>query len=181
MSDIYAGHRKYTVLKFPLFERAQANVMRLSKAWLAVAIGTLGVATPAFCQSAPATELLGSAAIRRSLVGKLISSPGWADSGIQEAFRKDGAWGGVARMRGPVVFSGRWSVEANLLCVVADKGSFAEKWNPGKYCRQVWRDKRTGQLMLNHLTAPHVLQTVSICEFDTLTVLGPPCGKANPK
>lgn len=155
--------------------------MSLSKAWLALTIVALGVATSAFCQSVSEKVLLGSAEIRRIVVGKLISFPPGADSGVQEAFREDGRWGGIARMRGPTNFLGWWSAEANQLCVVADKGSFAEKWNPGKYCRQVWRDKRTGQLMLHHLTVPHELQTVSICEFDTLKVLSPACGKANPK
>jgi len=148
-----------------------------------VMLGIVLFATPAFCQDVPGKELLGSAEIRHSLVGKLISYFPFdlMDADVQEAFRKDGAWGGVVRGRGPIPFSGSWSVEANQLCVVADKGSDAEKWHPGKYCRQVWRNKRTGQLMLAHLTGAHGLQTVSICEFHMLTVLGPPCGKASPK
>ena len=144
--------------------------MSLSKAWLALAIGTLVVATPAFCQSAPATELLGSAEIRHSLIGKLIfySPPGWADAGIHEEFHEDGKWRGIYYSRGPVDFSGRWSVEANQLCVVADRGSIAEKWHAGKYCRQVWKNKHTAQLLLAHLTGVDGLQIVSVRDLTTL-------------
>jgi hypothetical protein len=110
-------------------------------------------------------ETLGSAEIRHSLVGKLIaySPPGWADAGVSEEFHEGGKWRGLYLSRGPVDFSGRWSVEANQLCVVADRGSFAEKWHAGKYCRQVWKNKRTGQLLLTHLTGhPDGLQTLSV-------------------
>jgi hypothetical protein len=138
--------------------------MSLSKTRLALAIATLGVATPAFCQGAPSTVQLGSAEIRHSLLGKLIyySPPGWSDTGVGEEFHEDGKWRGIAYSRGAVDFSGRWSVEANQLCVVADKGSFAEKWHAGKYCRRVWKNKRTGQLMLVHLSGHSGLQTVSV-------------------
>jgi hypothetical protein len=144
--------------------------MGLSKVWLVLAIGSLGVATPAICQSAPATELLGSAEIRHSLVGKLIaySPPGWADAGVSEEFHEDGKWRGIRYSRGPVDFSGRWSVEANQLCVVADKGSSAEKWHAGKYCRQVWKNKRTGRLLLAHLTGADGLQVLSVRGLATL-------------
>jgi hypothetical protein len=136
----------------------------LSKAWLALAIGILGVATPAFCQSAPAKILLGSAEIKQSLTGKLISysPPGWADAGAHEEFHKDGSWGGLRYSRGPDKFSGRWSVEANQLCVVADKGSSVEKQHPGKYCRQVWKNTSTGQLLIAHISGFDELQALSV-------------------
>jgi hypothetical protein len=72
----------------------QGNVVSLLKTLLALAMVTLGVVTSAFCQSAPATELLSSAEIRHSLVGKLIdySPPGSADAGIVEAFHENGKW-----------------------------------------------------------------------------------------
>ncbi len=153
-----------------VFEGAQGNSVSLWKAWLALAIGTLGVATPAFCQNAPATEPLGSAEIRHSLIGKWLyySPPGSADAGVGEEFHEDGKWRGTASSRGPVDFSGRWSVEANQLCVVADRGSVAEKWHAGKYCRQVWKNKHTAQLLLAHLTGNSGLQILTVRDLTTL-------------
>ena len=133
--------------------------MPLLKPWLALAMGILGVATPALCQDAPATQLLGSAEIRQSFTGKYIfySPPGWADAGVHEEFHQDGKWRGIRYSRGPVEFSGRWSVEANKLCVLPDRASPA-----GKHCRQIWKNKHTGQLLLDHLSGLGGLQTVSI-------------------
>ena len=138
--------------------------MNLSRALLALAIGTLGFATPAFCQNAPATKLLSSAEIRHSLIGKSIfySAPGGGEGGVSEEFHEDGKWRGNYLGRGPVDFSGRWSVEVNQLCVVADRGSLAETWHAGKYCRQVWKNEHTAQLIMAHPTGRSGLQIPSV-------------------
>jgi hypothetical protein len=150
-----------------IVEPRTRNVVSLLKTLLPLAIGTLSVATPAFCQSAAATEPLSSAEIRHNLIGKLIdySPPGSADAGMVEAFHEDGKWWGTYLSRGPINFSGRWNIEANQLCVVADRGSWAEKWHAGKYCRQVWENKRIGQLLLDHLTGHDGLQIVRVREL----------------
>jgi len=144
--------------------------MGLSKVWMTLAI--LGIATPAFSQGAPTTLPLSSVEIRHSLIGKLIdySPPGWADADVSEQFHEDGKWQGAALSRGPIPFSGRWSIEADKLCVVSNRGSFAEKWHHGKYCRQVWKNKRTGQLLMAHLTGFKELQILSVRDPKTLKV-----------
>jgi hypothetical protein len=138
---------------------------RFSIGFYALLIGSL-TATGAFGQSTHETKPLSSAEIRHSLIGKQASysPPGWADAGIVEAFHEDGKWLGTYISRGPVSFSGRWSVEDDQICVVADRGSVAQKWHARKYCRQVLENKRTKQLLLDHVNGtPGVgLQILSV-------------------
>ena len=96
---------------------------------------------------------LKSGEISKALVGKEIgyNPPGWADTAIAEEFYPDGKWGGMLAGRGPVHFSGRWSIDGGKMCVMADRGTIAERWHPGRYCRQVWRDRASGKLLMDYL------------------------------
>jgi hypothetical protein len=91
--------------------------------------------------------------ITKALVGKRISynPPGWVDSAISEEFHNDGVWSGKLHGRGPVPFSGRWSISDNQICVAADKGSHAKLWHAERYCRQVWRIHNSSALQILYL------------------------------
>lgn len=91
--------------------------------------------------------------IRSVLVGKRISysPPGWVHVGIFEEFHHDGKWGGQLWGRAPVSFSGQWSIDGDQICVTADKGTVAEFWHSGPFCRTVWKDDENGALRAEYL------------------------------
>lgn len=97
---------------------------------------------------------LRQAEIRKALTGKLVSysPPGWADAGVHEEYHSNGTWRGIRYGRGPIPFSGRWSIRNDQLCVQADKETIAVRFPSGQRCRHVWRDEATGRLWINHLT-----------------------------
>ena len=121
------------------------------KPWYACAMVVLMTGSPASGRS-DAIPLDG-AAIRQAMIGKAVrySPPGSADAGVREEFHADGTWRGVRLGRGPIPFSGRWTIAKGSLCVTADRGSPAERWLTGRYCRTVWRSATTGQLRMDHL------------------------------
>lgn len=94
---------------------------------------------------------LSSVEIRSALAGNLArySPPGWADAGAHEEYH-DGRWSGVRYSRGPIPFSGRWHVDDSRLCVTAERGYVAGRLREGALCRAVWRDGRTGDLLMDH-------------------------------
>lgn len=96
---------------------------------------------------------LSPAEIRETLTGKLVSysPPGLADADVHEEYHRNGLWRGISYGRGPSPFSGRWSVQGNQLCVQADHGVIIRRLEAGKRCRQIWRDKATGRLWMDHL------------------------------
>ena len=124
--------------------------------------GALGLMAIALSALASAPMLAGDkvhpvslspAEIREALTGKLVSySPaGLADAGVHEEYHRNGLWRGKIYGRGPSPFSGQWSIRGNQLCVQADQGAIIRRLAAGKRCRQVWRDKATGRLWINHL------------------------------
>jgi hypothetical protein len=113
------------------------------------------------CVSAPANSgivrqdrLLGVAEIRAALSGKAIACApeGWADAGIHEEFHESGIWKGIYYSRGPVGFSGRWSVVGNQLCVAPNRGTIVARWFEGNRCRSIWRGSKSGALKIEHLS-----------------------------
>jgi len=136
------------------FVPSQEELMKHEKAWSLLAVVSLGLATSSLASKAPeASSPLKSDEIRKVLVGKLITyePPGSADMGIHEEFHPDGIWRGILYGRGPIPFSGKWSIEADQICVAADRRTAAERWHPGKFCRNVWRNRKSGELQLNYL------------------------------
>src|SRR4051812_34013041 len=117
--------------------------MKREKAWSLLAVVSIGLATsPAASKAPEGSSPLKSDEIRKELVGKLITyaPPGSAGMGIHEEFHPDGIWRGTLYGRGPIPFSGKWSIASDQICVVADSGTAAERWHPGKFCRQIWRN-----------------------------------------
>ena len=117
--------------------------------WLILAIACLDIGAAPVSAGAPDGFVpLRSDEIRKALVGKLISysPPGSADMGIHEEFHPGGTWRGILYGRGPIPFSGRWSIDDDQICVESDGGSAAERWHSGRYCRKVWQDRKSGEL-----------------------------------
>ncbi|QCI92189.1 hypothetical protein [Novosphingobium sp. EMRT-2] len=128
--------------------------MRLRQACAILAAAPLSVAmSSAHAQHAEGALPLKSSEIEKALVGKWIryNPPGWADSDIHEEFHPDGKWRGSLSGLGPIYFTGRWSIEDDRVCVVADKGTFAESWHAGLYCRQVLQNRETEDLLIGYL------------------------------
>jgi hypothetical protein len=92
--------------------------------------------------------------IRAALTGRTVSysPPGWADAGASETFYPDGRWAGLRLSRGPLEFAGRWWARAHALCVVATSGLILKGGTGAPYCRAVWRNPRTGDLMMDHVS-----------------------------
>lgn len=111
------------------------------------------VTEPALAQLPAAQQMTEGATVRALLSDKLVgySLPGWADTEIWERFQSDGSWTGTHLGRGPVNFSGRWSIEGNRVCVIADKGTRIAKWFSGSRCRVIWREENTGRLSMEYL------------------------------
>ena len=152
--------------------------MKREKAWSLLAIVSLGLATPSGASKAlEASSPLKSDEIRKVLVGKLITyePPGSADMGIHEEFHPDGIWRGILYGRGPIPLSGKWSIEADQICVAADRGTAAERWHRGKFCRKVWRNRKSGELQLNYL--PDQSPASRKIGLQTITVHVPPRSK----
>ena len=126
----------------------QRTATRMAALLMVVTTAPSGAAEPR-----EASVPLRSAEIRSALEGKLVyhDPPGGTDMDIYEEFHTGGAWGGVLMGRGPVRFSGSWTVRHSRLCVTADRGNFAEHWHIGQYCRTVWRNRRTGVLAMDYL------------------------------
>lgn len=95
---------------------------------------------------------LGSDEISAALLGRLVaySPPGMADAGTHEEFHEDGRWSGIRYSRGPIPFSGRWHVEDGRLCVAAEQGYVAGQLKDGPLCRALWRDPKSGELLMEH-------------------------------
>jgi hypothetical protein len=93
---------------------------------------------------------LDSANIGTSLAGKSVSynPPGWADTGVNEEYREDGVWQGLRLGRGPMPYSGRWRIAGDRLCTTAETGL---RPIGQEICREVWRDPRTGELLMEHI------------------------------
>ncbi|MEG3143345.1 hypothetical protein U1839_01645 [Sphingomonas sp. RT2P30] len=128
-------------------------MMRLA-AWSILVILSLGGAVTSVAARPPEEErALTSREVRTALVGKLImyTPAGTADMGVHEEFHPDGLWRGALYGRGPIPFSGRWSIERDQICVAADGGTPAKRWHPELYCRNVWQNRRTGELRMNYL------------------------------
>lgn len=129
---------------------------------------SIGVAIVAMAQAAPAADhqmtRLNAADIRSALAGHMIryGRPGWADMGVQEAFREDGRWQGVRYSRGPSSFSGLWKIEDDRLCVAAMEGLAGDGWSHGWVCRDVWREEQTGSLLMDHLVMLEGRQMVHV-------------------
>ena len=98
-------------------------------------------------------KLTEGATVRALLSDKLVgySLPGWTDTEIWEGFQANGVWTGTHLSRGPVNFSGRWSIEGNRVCVIADEGTHISKWFSGSRCRVIWREEDTGRLLMEYL------------------------------
>ncbi len=79
--------------------------------------------------------------------------PGTADAGAHEEYHENGSWSGMRYSRGPIPFSGRWHVEDDRLCVTAESGLVAGRLSDGPVCRAVWRDGRSGDLLMEHAMA----------------------------
>ena len=88
------------------------------------------------------------AALRGRLVAYAPSNS--ADAGAHEEFHADGRWRGVRYSRGPIPFSGRWQIGEDRLCVAAESGYLAGPLRRGPRCREVWRDGRSGELLMEH-------------------------------
>ena len=88
--------------------------------------------------------------IRSALLGRRISynPPGWADTGMNEEYREDGAWRGIHLGRGPDNFSGRWRIANDRLCTTPETGLYGRR---EEVCREIWRDARAGDLLMEHL------------------------------
>ena len=95
---------------------------------------------------------LGSDEIRAALLGRLVAydPPGTADAGAHEEYHEDGRWSGLRYSRGPIPFSGRWHVEDDRLCVAAEQGRVAGQLRNGPLCRALWRDPKSGDLLMEH-------------------------------
>ena len=85
----------------------------------------LCVGSPASAADVRSDRLLGVAEVRAALSGRVIAyaAEGWADAGVQEEFQENGIWKGIYYSRGPIGFSGRWTVIGNQLCVTPDQRS----------------------------------------------------------
>lgn len=113
----------------------------------------LCVSAPASSGSVRQDHLRGVTEIRAALVGKAIAyaPEGWADAGIHEEFHESGIWKGIYYSRGPVGFSGRWTVVGNQLCVTPDRRTIVARWFEGNRCRSIWRGSKSGALKIEHL------------------------------
>lgn len=113
---------------------------------------------------------LKSAEIRVALTGKLVSySPsGWADADVHEEYHQGGRWRGIQYSRGPLPFAGRWEVQGDELCVKGERDP--PRLAPiGRICRSVWRDDRTGQIWIAHVTnRDRGLLVLSICSLSDM-------------
>ena len=111
------------------------------------------VTEPALAQPPAPQQLTEGATVRALLSDKLVgySLPGRADTKIWERFHANGVWTGTHLGRGPVDFSGRWSIEGNRVCVLADEGTHIAKWFSGSRCRVIWREQNTGRLSMEYL------------------------------
>ena len=125
--------------------------MRLRHAFIPIA--ALLSTAPAGAGLADEARRLSGGEVRRALTGKLIaySPPGWADAGVHEEFHPDGSWRGLGYSRGPVPFSGGWSIRGDQLCVRPAPRSMVAAWFEGSRCRYLWRDRATGPLRIEHL------------------------------
>jgi len=85
--------------------------------------------------------------IGRLIIGNSISynPPRWADAGDHERFNDDGRWQGGLSSRGPVPFSGRWNIEADKICVIAETNRLPAKFRELPFCRSFWLDRRAGR------------------------------------
>lgn len=128
--------------------------MQRQKAWPILVTGLMCMASSAFGDEGPEDSFpLKSGEIREAFVGKGISytPTNSADMGIREEFHSDGRWRVVLYGRGPIPSSGKWSIADDQMCVAADGGTHAELWHSGRYCRAVWRDRKTGELRIEYL------------------------------
>jgi hypothetical protein len=118
----------------------------------------------------PESTSLEADEIQRAFVGKRIryNPPGWADTTISEWFYPDGRWGGILSGRGPIRFSGQWSIRGDKICVTADEGTFAKRWHSGKFCRAVWKGRKDCALSIEYL-ANHTFGLQTIAVFDLTT------------
>ena len=151
--------------------------MERQKARAVLAVVSLGVATLSVDAGEPRRALpLKPGEISKALVGKRISyvPPGWTDAGLEEEFHPDGIWRGLLYDRVPIPFSGRWSIDDGKMCVTADRGNFAERWHTGRHCRLVWKNRTSGELLIDYLPDQRSssrkigLQTLSVRELATI-------------
>jgi hypothetical protein len=93
--------------------------------------------------------------IRAALAGRLAtySPPGSADAGAHEEFHTGGRWAGIRYGRGPSPFSGQWAIRGDQLCVHAEHGLQGARWGPRWFCRVVWRDARSGRILIDHVAS----------------------------
>lgn len=87
--------------------------------------------------------------IRVALLGKMVSyePPRTADAGANEVYLADGTWRGMRFSRAVLDFSGRWQIVDDRLCTTAERGLVV----PRHVCRELWRDPRTGALLMEHM------------------------------
>lgn len=125
------------------------------KLWWTLAIAAASVPAAAAPNADPAQlTRLGAGEIRQALVGRRIaySPPRWSDAGVHEEFHPDGRWQGIYYGRGPMPVAGRWALHGNRVCVVPTSGYLARSSFPRTICRSVWRNRRTGRLLIDHVS-----------------------------
>jgi hypothetical protein len=122
-----------------------------------------GVSVAATAQDQARLERLSAAEIRSALSGTRVSyaPPRSGDMGVQEEYGVDGGWTGIIYGRAPLPFSGQWKVENDELCVHTERGS-ARRASTGWFCRVVWRDDTSGNLLMDHLTSAVGLQDLKM-------------------
>ncbi|WP_380873844.1 hypothetical protein ACFB49_44160 [Sphingomonas sp. DBB INV C78] len=64
---------------------------------------------------------------------------------FSETFHADGRWTSSRAERSLVQLSGRWTITNDQVCVAIDKAPLGRSQSD---CRKVWRNIRTGQLMM---------------------------------
>lgn len=141
------------MLAFDLPKIVKENRMAwLTKFGLCAAIA-LSAATAALGEDDQTSlQQLHEVEIRQALSGKFVSyDPGCCDNRMHEEFHADGKWRGILYGRGPMPFTGRWTIDHDQLCTIADPGSLAESWHEGEYCRDVMRNNESTKLIMEYL------------------------------
>lgn len=129
------------------------TVMKSHTLLMALTFSWTTTVEPALAQPPAPQQLTEPSAVRALLSDKLVgySLPGWADTEIWEGFQANGVWTGTHLGRGPVNFSGRWSIKGGRVCVIPDEGTHITKWFSGSRCRAIWREANTGRLSMEYL------------------------------